>query len=241
MQKYNIKDAIFAAALAWTDVKEDTLKKSWHKLWPDVMPKNAENAEVPSIVQNHSELMTAIADLQPDNPIAHLTEEEIVEWVEADKDESIEEVLTHKAISVLNPMLLKETDSDEEVEQVNPITWKQATDALNTFITFTENNSSFNDAEIMNLHILRNEFYKKRATSKKQTDLHGLFKKAATPNKIQQTPLCTSVVDLMPSCSADLSSVIFNAMPSSSSVCHLVSMNQLILFLMLHCLSLMRT
>lgn len=41
MQKYNIKDAIFAAALAWTDVKEDTLKKSWHKLWPDVMPKNA--------------------------------------------------------------------------------------------------------------------------------------------------------------------------------------------------------
>ena len=34
---FNMKDAIFAAAVAWQEVKNDTLIKAWRKLWAAVM------------------------------------------------------------------------------------------------------------------------------------------------------------------------------------------------------------
>ncbi|KAK3862648.1 hypothetical protein Pcinc_031507 [Petrolisthes cinctipes] len=34
---FNVKDAIFMASLAWQDVKQQTLKRSWRKLYPLVM------------------------------------------------------------------------------------------------------------------------------------------------------------------------------------------------------------
>ena len=30
----DLKDAIYAAALAWEDIKDSTLHNCWHKLWP---------------------------------------------------------------------------------------------------------------------------------------------------------------------------------------------------------------
>ena len=32
----DLKDAIYAAALAWKDVKDSTLRNCWHKLWPTI-------------------------------------------------------------------------------------------------------------------------------------------------------------------------------------------------------------
>jgi hypothetical protein len=34
---FNLKDAIYAAALAWRDVKADTMRKAWRALWPASM------------------------------------------------------------------------------------------------------------------------------------------------------------------------------------------------------------
>lgn len=108
----------------------------------------------------------------------------IIEWIETDKDEPVEEVISDEAIiqSLLNPSIPKEVDSDDDKEETNttPTTWQEAADALNTFIKFTEHNSLYNDAEIMNLHILRNEFFRKRTESRKQTDIRDLFKRASS-------------------------------------------------------------
>uniref|UniRef100_K7FX56 HTH CENPB-type domain-containing protein n=1 Tax=Pelodiscus sinensis TaxID=13735 RepID=K7FX56_PELSI len=34
---FNLKDAVYAAALAWKDVKKVTVRKCWRKLWPSIM------------------------------------------------------------------------------------------------------------------------------------------------------------------------------------------------------------
>lgn len=68
---------MFAAALAWTVIKEESFKKSLCKLLPNVTRQNTESIEMPSAMQNHW-----IADLLPDNLILNLTKEEIVECVE---------------------------------------------------------------------------------------------------------------------------------------------------------------
>lgn len=53
---------------------------------------------------------------------------------ESDSLKNIDEILIQ---SVLNLIASKEIDSDEQGEEINPIIWKQADDALNIFLTYT--------------------------------------------------------------------------------------------------------
>ena len=39
-KSFDLKDAVYAAALAWKDVKDITLRNCWHKLWPTVATKD---------------------------------------------------------------------------------------------------------------------------------------------------------------------------------------------------------
>lgn len=84
--------------------------------------------------------------------------------------------------SELNSEIPKEAESDEEEPNTLHLTWCEAAAALDTFIQFAEGNSHYNTAEIMNLHILRQDCFAKRATVKKQIDIRELFKWATGDN-----------------------------------------------------------
>lgn len=170
-KKFNIKDAVFATALAWSQVKKVTLQRSWRKLWPCAATVDEEEN---AITDSCSEVLDTIKDAPSDNPLNSLSQDEMMEWVDIDKDEAIVEELTDEAIiqSVLNPQTAKEVESDdEEGETSNQVTWSEASSALTTFINFAESSRLYNTAEVMNLHILRNNFFKKRAESRKQKDI----------------------------------------------------------------------
>lgn len=44
-----MKIAVFATALAWSEVKEETLRKSWHKLWLKVIDDITETSKTETV------------------------------------------------------------------------------------------------------------------------------------------------------------------------------------------------
>lgn len=93
----NIKDAVFAAAIAWENVKSQTLQRAWRKIWPsvtsDAEPMNIITVEDDLSIQDHSEFMMLIQNKSSNIPIANLTEKDIVECVTPDYYEPVVEDL----------------------------------------------------------------------------------------------------------------------------------------------------
>lgn len=171
-KKFNIKEAVYATALSWSQVKEVTLQRCWRKLWPNTVVEEEDLVTV-------TEVLDIIKGGSKDNPLENICEEEILEWVEIDKNEPTEEELTDEGIvqSVLNPQPVNlEPESDDETEKKEQVSWVEAADALNKFIAFAESHKSYNCAEVINLHIIRNDFLKKRSYSKKQKDIRDFLK-----------------------------------------------------------------
>uniref|UniRef100_A0A1B6ML08 HTH CENPB-type domain-containing protein n=1 Tax=Graphocephala atropunctata TaxID=36148 RepID=A0A1B6ML08_9HEMI len=211
-RQYNIKDAIFAAAVAWNNVKNETLHKAWRKLYPQLFAENQSEEGENEFSTEHSHILNSV-NSDPNHPLSHLSNEEINEWMEVDKDLHTQEDLTDEVIiqSVLNPQEpLEESDSDAEAESTH-ITWKEASEALDKFVKFAESSRFYDTAEVMNLHIIKNSFCQKRAKSKKQIDIATMFRRAQ--KKTQFTP---SSGDAGPSCSVPTTSTVFESMSIES-------------------------
>lgn len=178
-KQFNVKDAIFAIALAWNLVKEVTLQRCWRKLWP-----NDEDADQNQNVTGDGQNMVLdLVEAVPNNPLRDVPREEVIDWIEIDKSVPVVEKLSDEQIiqSVVNPQeaQVQEVESDEEegaMADEAKVSWKQASDALHTFIKFAESNKSYNSAELINLFIIRNDFLKKRSESRKQRDIRDFFK-----------------------------------------------------------------
>ncbi|MEE6519055.1 hypothetical protein FKM82_030504 [Ascaphus truei] len=82
-----------------------------------------------------------------------------------------------------------EEEEDEEKTKCK-YTWRQATEFIQKFVEFAECNSHYNATEVMNLHIIQNSFYQKKAASIKQADLRDMFKRAS--QKVFSTPVTTT-------------------------------------------------
>lgn len=186
---FNIKDAIFTAAIAWSDVKNITLHKAWRKLWPKMIEETEmekdENDYEPTT--DHSEIVS-VMNCASNNELSALSVEEINGWIEIDKDLPIEEELTDDVIikSVSSPQEVQDTESDEEETPKTHISWAEASEALNTFVKFAERSQQYDVAEVMNLHIIQNSFCQKRVQSKKQVNIPTMFQRAQ--KKIQAIP-----------------------------------------------------
>jgi hypothetical protein len=188
---FNLKDAIYAAALAWKDVKASTIRKAWRALWPASMfldDSSDEEFEVFSIARRLSkEILAIVSDAPEVNPISKLTEDDIEDWIDADKHTPVVEEFTDEQLiqSVLTsevPEVIEadeEEDDEEDEEPKKTYTWKQASEFISKFVEFAESNSHYTVAEVINLHILLNTFYQKRASAMKQADLRDMFKKAS--------------------------------------------------------------
>lgn len=220
-RQFTVKDAIFTTAIAWSDVKSETLHLAWRNLWPalfkNTLMEEDEDIDDPSvpmeedILAGESQVINAISSV-PTNPLSGLSEVEIHEWIDIDKDEPIEEELSDEAIiqTLLSPKEAQETESDEDVAtSTTRITWSDASDALNKFVKFAETSKHYNIAEVMNLHIIRNTFLKKRNQSKQQVDIASMFQRAQ--KKTTQDTMSVSLSSPTPSTSSGRTSGLDSA------------------------------
>lgn len=183
-KKFNVKDAVYAVSMSWAQVKEVTLQRCWRKLWPtadptfDSTPQTVENEQHPESV---SEVLEVVRSLTNNNPLENVSGEELAEWTQIDSNEPTEQDLTDEDIiqSVVSSQQhnLEESDSDEETEGKERISWAEAAESLNKFITFAECNADYNACELIDLHIIRNNFYAKQQRSRKQKDIRDFFKR----------------------------------------------------------------
>jgi DDE superfamily endonuclease./Tc5 transposase DNA-binding domain./CENP-B N-terminal DNA-binding domain. len=185
---FSLKDAIYAAALAWKDVKADTIRKAWRALWPASMfldDSSDEEFEGFNIARRSSkEILAILSDASETNLLGKLTEDDVEDWIDADKELPVAEEFTDEQLiqSASTPDMPEVVDAVEEDDEEGPkkiYTWKQATEFISKFVEFAESNSHYTAAEVMNLHVLLNTFYQKRASAMKQADLRDMFKKAS--------------------------------------------------------------
>ena len=199
---FNIKDAIYAAALAWKDVKQSTIRSCWLKLWPYVMTEEDDFEgfdDLGTLSADHVErLRTLASHASASHPIHNVLDGEIEEWMHLDDTEPTLQKLTDEAIvsMLCMPTSIAEHESEGEDEKVK-VSWKSAQDSLENFIKFMESNSYYNSSEVMTMHILYNKFLTKKASSWKQADLRQMFARAAqcsAPVADDLVPWLTSLV-----------------------------------------------
>ncbi|KAL4702320.1 hypothetical protein ACJJTC_006926 [Scirpophaga incertulas] len=105
MKSLNIKDAIYTIAASWDELKNETLRKSWRKLWPEVMN---ENDQVDN--DQNSDTQIIVKEVQTLDP--NVTSNEIEEWItecdkdcktyqELDDDQIVSTVLEHDALQYI--------------------------------------------------------------------------------------------------------------------------------------------
>ncbi|GBO26859.1 hypothetical protein AVEN_94644-1 [Araneus ventricosus] len=163
--------------LSWNQVKNTTLQKCWRKLWPAANPASDLTLQTDE-EENHQDALTKVLDVvrSADNPLKTLPEDEVEEWLLIDENEPVEQELTDEDILniVVNPQPtqnLEESDSDAETEEKEKISWAEAAESLNKFISFAEASTSYSASEVIDFHIIRNKFYTKRQKSRKQKDI----------------------------------------------------------------------
>lgn len=176
--EFQLKDAVYTSALAWKDIKKDTLQKCWWKLWPNLMfcEDSSDDEDFtgfklrPKHIDN---IQKIIINVPENNPIAKLSENEIEEWLDIDKNEPVIDILND-----VTPQTSEDTEEEEEAKDKPKYTWEEATEFITKFVRFAEGSSQYNASEVMNLHILLNNFYIKKSQFSKQTDLRDMFIRA---------------------------------------------------------------
>ncbi|XP_035206673.1 jerky protein homolog [Stegodyphus dumicola] len=126
-KKFTVKDAVYAIAQSWNQVKNTTLQKCWRKLWPAANPASDLTLQTDE-EENHQDALTKVLDVvrSTDNPLKNLPEDEVEEWLLIDENEPVEQELTDEDIIniVVNPQPtqnLEENDSDAETEGKNQL------------------------------------------------------------------------------------------------------------------------
>ena len=63
--------------------------------------------------------------------------------------------------SVTDPSKPEEGSEEEEVAEEVKVSWKEAAEHFDKLVHLVEQNNHYNGVEVINFHILRNDFYMK--------------------------------------------------------------------------------
>lgn len=120
----------------------------------------------------------------------------VEEWMVVDKDAPVvqyseDELASVKIINVQGP-----GDEEEEVveEPKRKYTWNQASEFITKFVEFAESNSHYSPAEVMNLRIILDNFYQKKASVMRQFHLKSRCKKKSKRSALNSTPTTSIIV-----------------------------------------------
>ncbi|KAF2890091.1 hypothetical protein ILUMI_16082 [Ignelater luminosus] len=105
MKSLNIKDAIYTIAESWEELKPDTLRKSWRKLWPEVMTESDQIED-----EQNYDTQEIVKDLQTVQ--VNVPANEVEEWIaQCDEDcETSEELNDDEIIAAVLENNSEETE-----------------------------------------------------------------------------------------------------------------------------------
>lgn len=188
-KNYSLKDAIYDLASAWNKVKAETLRKGWRKLLFTVtfLSDSSDNEEFEGFKsppnREINEIMQALKNPNTNSSLSRLEKPDIENWMNTDKNIPITEILTEEQLiykltapeKITEEKVEESTESEDETIPEEKITWSEAHKSLTTFLNFCERNSHYSSQEILELHLIKERFMKKRELSFKQTDIRHAF------------------------------------------------------------------
>lgn len=171
MKFLNIKDAIYTIAAAWDELKPDTLRKSWRKLWPQVMTENEHTED-----EQNNDALEIVKDLQTLEP--NVPANEVEEWInECDKDcDTFEELNDDQIVAAVSQETVNE-DSDGEDEPSTRISHNDAKNAFDIALQYIEQNPTSTPMDVLWIKKWRDTAAKSRITSAKQKCITDFFPK----------------------------------------------------------------
>lgn len=172
-KSYNLKNVIDNISDAWCDVKNQTLKKAWNKLWPSSDPKAAESNEIDDVT-NQIVQSEAAASLVLDR-------NEINEWLESDSTQVGYQLFTDdEIVEIMNEENIEsETDVDYDGSEMLDVVPKrdvrneasEATNNIEKFLDWYVRQDEADSIDSMILRRLRNFALEKSQKQKKQTKI----------------------------------------------------------------------
>lgn len=133
-------------AESWTEVKPDTLKHSWRKLWPEVI---TEIDQIEDEQNDMQEIINSLQTIDENIPVG-----EIEEWIECDKNCETSEVFNDDQIvaAVLEHDCEEYVNEDSDGDHDEPTSRISHTDAKNTFeigFQYIEQNAASTPIDIL--------------------------------------------------------------------------------------------
>ncbi|KAM3919534.1 large ribosomal subunit protein uL23m isoform 1-T1 [Leptodactylus fuscus] len=156
--------------------------------------------EEPATTDGYNELLSALLKEQRLLPTQIYNGEGFVEeWMVVDKDTPVVQYSEDDFTNVKILEMQGPTDEEEEEVVEEPkrkYTWNQASEFITKFVEFAETNSHYTPQEIMNLRIILDNFYQKKASVMTQQFLHKsrCKKRSERTSKRKSTPPTSIIV-----------------------------------------------
>lgn len=182
---YNLKNVVDNACDAWTDVSQETLKRSWNKLWPE---------STAEIVSETVERDAVTSEILSDSSAVFFRdkEQEINQWLHCDDENDCYQLLTDDEIiemAVEPEATDSETDTDAEYDggdDADEVATqkdlrresKEAVDHIQQFIDWYAKQHDANHVDCMILRRMRNFAVVKSQTTVKQTKITEFLSKS---------------------------------------------------------------
>lgn len=174
---YNLKDVVDNASDAWADVSEETLKRSWNKLWPVTELSGSVTAEHDAVT---SEILAESA------AVFSLDEHEVGEWLDCDEADCYQPLTDEAILEMSIESDVTDSDTDAEFdggEATDEVATdkdlrkeaKQAASSIQQFIDWYTQQDDANKVDSMILRRMRNLALVKSQTTVKQTKMTTFF------------------------------------------------------------------
>lgn len=163
LKSINLKDVAYWVASAWTDVRAETIAKSWHKLLGDdeVIGENV-------LDDCHQNIMPLVQRF-PGCEDASL--DDVGNWLSADDQY---EITDSEIVALVNSDDTEDVES-ESIQQTQKIPHSEGVKALEAAIQYVEQQEEARAVDIMMLQRWRDLAAKKRESSGKQTKITSFF------------------------------------------------------------------
>lgn len=179
---YNMKNVVYSTADAWGELSEETLRRSWNKLWPQTSEETVSETVERDAVTNEVLAQSAIAfGLSDRNELNEwltcddanqgyqlLTDDEIIEMIHAPEDTDLE----------IDAEYDDGSDAVEEVKDARKDA-REAVAHLDQFIEWYSKQNDANQVDAILLRRLRNSAITKAHATVKQAKLTDFFFKTS--------------------------------------------------------------
>lgn len=175
-KRLNLKEAVYAIARAWRDVKESNIQRAFYKIM------TLEDTEVEEGTESDNQLNDAKLSIEniasQIEGLEGIEKENIQEWIECDHEERGYQTMDDDLIDLTSTENSEKSDDDDDDANVCIIkkSHREAGDAVNILIQYFEEQQDADDIHVLQLRRMKEVIKNKLHESQKQKKMTDFFK-----------------------------------------------------------------